>query len=174
MKTEELELTYLAKSLPKGLASSKSKEIIDIYVPFSAVHPSLRIRKNGDVYEITKKQPISMSDISKQMENTIPLTKEEFQSLSKIMGKVVRKIRYFYSHEGRVAEVDVFQDNLKGLVLIDFEFKTEKDKASFKMPDFCLAEVTQETAIAGGMLCGKLYKDIEPALRKYNYNPLYM
>jgi len=173
MKTQELELTYLAKSLPKGLTSSRSKEIIDIYVPFSAVHPSLRIRKNGDIYEITKKQPILMSDSSKQMENTIPLTKEEFQSLSKVMGKVVRKIRYLYNYEGRTAEVDVFQDNLKGLVLIDFEFQTEKDKANFKMPDFCLAEVTQETAIAGGMLCGKLYKDIDPVLKKYNYHPLF-
>ena len=37
------------------------------------------------------------------------------------------------------------------------------------MPDFCLAEVTQEEFIAGGMLCGKSFEDIKDKLEKFGY-----
>lgn len=40
---------------------------------------------------------------------------------------------------------------------------------SFQMPDFCLCEVTQEEFIAGGMLCGKRYTDIEADLERFGY-----
>jgi CYTH domain-containing protein len=69
-------------------------------------------------------------------------------------------------------EIDVFQGNLKGLILVDVEFDNEKDREEFVMPDFCLADVTQETFLAGGMLCGKSYKDIENDLNRFNYNKL--
>ena len=42
------------------------------------------------------------------------------------------------------------------------------------MPDFCLADVTEEIFIAGGMLGGKKYKDIEIDLKKFNYKKLYI
>lgn len=37
------------------------------------------------------------------------------------------------------------------------------------MPDFCLADVTQEKFTAGGILAGKKYSDIEAELEKYGY-----
>src|SRR3989338_8977956 len=52
----ELEKTYLVKELPKNLLKSKSKEIIDIYVPATVAHPILRIREKGDKFEITKEK----------------------------------------------------------------------------------------------------------------------
>jgi len=39
----------------------------------------------------------------------------------------------------------------------------------FVIPDFCLAEVTHEDFLAGGMLCGKSYSDIEDKLKKFGY-----
>ncbi len=44
---EELERTYLAKELPPDLEKSKSKDMVDIYIPVSANHPHLRIRHRG-------------------------------------------------------------------------------------------------------------------------------
>jgi len=166
----ELEKTYLAKSLPK---LEKGKDMIDIYIPTETRHPVLRIRKNGEKFEMTKKYPVVEGDSSKQYEFTIPLTKEEFEELSNsLKGKRIHKIRYNYENDGRVAEVDVFQDNLKGLVVVDFEFENESDKDKFQMPDFCLADVTQEEFLAGGMLCGKSYEDIQDKLKRYNYKRL--
>ena len=168
----ELERTYLLKEIPKNLKQFKFKEIIDIYIPKSDAHPVLRIRKNGNKFEMTKKQPVKGTDSSCQEEQTIILNQEEFNELNKIDGKKVRKLRYIYEYKGRIAEVDVFQDLLKGLILVDFEFENLDEMNSFKMPEFCLAEVTQEKFTAGGMLCGKSYKDIENELMKFNYKKL--
>jgi len=165
----ELEKTYLAKYLPANLKDSPNKEIKDIYIPKSEVHPVLRVRQRGDKYEITKKTPVSGTDSSEQYEHTIILTKEEFNTLEQVAGKKVHKIRYYYNHNGVQAEVDVFQDDLDGLVLVDFEFKEVADKNNFDMPDFCLADVTQDKYFAGGMLCGKKYSDIKVHLGELGY-----
>ena len=168
----EKELTYLAKKLPEGLADCDFKEIIDIFIPKSSRHPTVRIRKNGDKYEITKKEPVDENDKSEMQEDTVPLTEEEFKTLSTVDGKRTRKLRYYYNHNGRIAEVDVFQDNLKGLVLVDFEFETSEEKTAFTIPDFCLTEVTQEEFIAGGMVCGKSYEDLIEDLTKFDYKKI--
>jgi len=163
----ELERTYLAKVIPKNLENPK--DMLDIMIPRSERHPVLRIRKIGDKFEMTKKYPVE-DDPSKQHEFTIPLTKKEFEELEKnIQGKRIEKLRYKTEYNGIQMEVDVFQGKLKGLVLIDFEFKTEEEKNNFQMPNFCLKEVTQEEFIAGGMLCGKSYEDIEEELNKLGY-----
>lgn len=167
----ELERTFLAKSLP-DLRSIESTEIIDIYIPKEAEHPTLRIRKMGDIYEMTKKTPVHDNDSSKQIEQTIVLSEDEFNSLRLLDGKITHKIRYFYRLNNKVMEIDAFQGNLKGLVLIDVEFDNEKSMEEFVMPDFCLCEVTQETFLAGGMLCGKTYSDIENDLNKFNYKKI--
>ena len=170
----ELELTYLAKSLPQGLKACRSKEIIDIYIPASSEHPKLRLRKNGDRYEMTKKEPVDDADASHQEEQTIILTETEFEGLSKLEGRKTHKIRYYYDHGGKIAEFDVFQGALKGLVVIDFEFTQPEEKEAFQMPAFCLVDVTQEQFIAGGMICGKTYKDVESHLERLNYKKLFL
>lgn len=168
----ELEKTFLAKYLPKDLKKFPSKEIKDIYIPKKAYHPVLRIRKNGEEYQMTKKEPVEGKDSSEQFEHTIKLTKDEFSALTKLEGKAVRKIRYYYDFDGRTYEIGVSKDALAGLVLIDVEFTNKKDMQSFKMPDFCLVDVTQEKAFAGGILAGKKYKDLEKCLKTYKYNKI--
>ncbi|MGV8169420.1 MAG: hypothetical protein ACP5N3_05175 [Candidatus Nanoarchaeia archaeon] len=167
----ELERTFLAKKLPDGLEKCRSKEILDIYVPEIADHPTLRIRKNGEKYDITKKVPVKDSQVRFE-EQTIKLTEDEFYSFNKLKGKRVRKIRYYYPYKEIVLEIDVFQDALKGLVLVDAEFADEEALEKFEVPDFCLVEVNHEEAIAGGYLAGKTYAETEPALKKYGYKKI--
>ncbi len=171
---EEFELTYLAKDLPVGLLDSPVKEILDIYIPANADHAILRIRKSGDKYEITKKVPAVGTDSSHQIENTIPLTLEEFADLSTLPGKRVRKLRYYYREDETEYEIDVFQDGLSGLVVVDVEFSSNEEKAKFVPPIWVLADVTQEKFIAGGVLCGKSYINIEEQLLKYNYKKIFL
>ena len=168
----ELERTFLLKKFPADLKNLKSMEVSDIYIPLAARHPHLRIRKKGEKFEITKKHPAEGNDSSRFSEETIPLTKEEWLELATVQGKRVRKIRHYYQFDSNMAEIDVFQDDLQGLVLVDFEFKTAEEKDNFSMPDFCLAEVTQEELTAGGFLAGKKYEEIEEKLRKYGYKKL--
>ena len=168
----ERERTYLAKYIPEGLYGCPSQEIIDIYIPASVDHPTLRIRKNGEKYEITKKTPLHGTDSSEQLEQTIPLTPQEFKVLSLVHGKRIRKQRYYYKHQERTAEIDIFQEDLNGLVIVDFEFDNSEEKDNFTAPDFCLADVTQEKTFAGGVLCGKTYPNIEQRLKKFGYQKI--
>ena len=171
----ELEKNYLAREIPENLGNCKFKEIIDVYIPKSSNHPVLRLRKNGDNFELTKKEPLEDGDSSRQEEQTIILTEVEFNALSQqVEGKRVRKLRYLYDYSNKVAEFDVFQDDLLGLVLVDFEFENEDEKNNFSIPDFCLVEITQETFIAGGMICGKSYENIEKKLKEFGYKKLFL
>jgi CYTH domain-containing protein len=168
----ELELTFLARTLPTELQNARPEKMVDVYVPATAAHPCLRIRRKGARYEITKKIPVDDRDSSRLSEQTIPLDEAEFTALCKASGKTVEKDRYNLMIEGHTAEVDVFTGELKGLVLIDFEFETEEAKQAFAAPDCCLADVTQEAFVAGGMLAGKKYADIQDELAKYKYQSL--
>lgn len=168
----EREKTYLLKRLPKDLQNCKSEVIRDFFVPASAEHPILRLRQRGDHYEITKKQPLNEGDASKQEEHTIQLTKSEFEALTTGETKQFSKRRYYCNIESAKAEVDIYLDALQGLAVVDFEFGSDKDFQAFTDPSICLADVTQEEGLAGGILAGKSYKDLKPVLDKYNYKPL--
>ncbi len=161
----EIEKTYLAKFLPKGLSKFSHKEIIDLYIPKASEHSKLRIRKNGDLYVITKKNLVNENDSSTQIEQNIKITKEEFLALSNISASKIRKIRYNYNG----AEIDIFQDKLKGLVLVDVEFISKENLKSFKMPDFCLVEITGDTNFAGGVLCKQKLSNLKKILKAYKY-----
>jgi len=169
----ELELTYLAREIPKEIANQTGHQLTDVYIPdTTGTHPHLRLRQKGDRYEITKKVPVSEGDASVQRETTIPLSKEEFQAMAPSSTKKVSKIRYEVVIDGYAAEVDVFQNDLHGLVIIDFEFSSQEQKSQFVAPRVCLAEVTQEDFVAGGLLADKTYSDIESELSRYNYRKL--
>lgn len=165
----ELELTFLVKELPKEIENVEPVRILDIYIPETSDHCRLRLRQKGDKYEITKKTPVTEGDASEHIERTIPLTKQEFDALAKCSQKTVVKNRYKAKIDGKIAEVDVFLEKLKGLVLIDFEFNSREEKDSFQSPTVVLADVTQEEFIVGGVLAGKSYDDIIPELNRFNY-----
>ncbi len=168
----ELEKTYLLKYFPKGVRNAPKKKIADIYFPKNVKHPTLRLRRAGEKYEMTKKKPVAGRDSSEQIEETIPLTKEEFAALLKASGKSSEKMRYYYPYQNRTAEITVFEKKLRGLVLVDVEFGTVEEKNKFEMPEFCLADVTQEKFAAGGMLAGKSYRDLEKNLSRYGYKKI--
>ena len=169
----ELEYTFLARRMPVEIEGVSPKRLTDIYIPDSATqHPRLRLRQKGNSYELTKKTPVNEGDASAQIESTIQLDVEEFEALAKVSQKRVVKDRYAVDINGFAAEVDVFRDNLEGLVVIDFEFDSEEERAAFVRPEICLADVTQEDFIAGGILAGKSYSDITDELNRFNYTPL--
>ena len=169
----ELEFTFLASALPAEIKGITPKRLVDAYIPESGVeHPNLRLRKRGDVMELTKKVPITEGDASAQYETTIQLNEDEFDALAAVSQRRIVKDRYNVTIDGFPAEVDVFQERLKGLVLIDFEFSSEEERAKFKTPAICLADVTQEKFLAGGLLAGKSYDDIANELQAFSYSEI--
>lgn len=169
----ELEYTFLASELPQEIEGIAPKRLVDIYIPDNGTdHPRLRLRQKGDAYELTKKVPVAEGDASAHNETTITLDVAEFEALSQVSQKRVVKDRYAVDINGYPAEVDVFRENLEGLVLIDFEFSSEEARKQFVAPAVCLADVTQEDFIAGGLLAGKHYDDISADLSRFDYKSL--
>ena len=165
----ELEKTYLCPTVPNELITGEPMRMVDIYIPEDAAHPNLRLRQKGHYYEITKKTRID-NDPSRQLEETIGLTKEEFDALATSSHRKVEKIRAPLFYNGHAGELDVFIGEHEGLILVDFEFGNEHEQAAFLQPDFCSADVTTEDVIAGGIISGLRRDELFRVLRdKYDY-----
>lgn len=169
MKEIEREKTYLVAQLPDEIKTATKNDLLDIYIPSNAQHPFLRIRKREEKFAITKKVPVKEGDFSEFTEETIPLSLSEYRELSQISGKRLHKIRYTWESGKVNVDLDIFQGDLSGLVIADFEFNSEDAKRDFVAPSWCLCDVTQAEFIAGGLLAGKKYLDIEPELNKFSY-----
>jgi CYTH domain-containing protein len=170
----EREKTYLLKRLPSNLVECRYEVIRDAYIPVSSPHPSLRLRCRGDRCEMTKKVRLNDGDASRHTEHTIRLTVEESTAFDGLTAKRSIKYRYYCVIDGYPAEVDLYQEDLTGLSMVDFEFESDAVMSMFTMPDICLADVTQEEAFAGGMLAGKTYSGVSGVLDAYTYKPLFL
>lgn len=165
----EREKTYLVKDLPDDIELKNPILVRDFYLPENSEHPKLRLRQKGDKFEITKKTPID-GDVSRQIEQTISLSRDEFESLVGGISRKVEKNRYSTQISGRTAEVDVFLGEHEGLVLCDFEFENDDELLKFEKPDFAFADLTIEDVIAGGVLSGTTKDVLFKTLReKYGY-----
>lgn len=172
-ETLELELTYLAAVIPEAINDVQPIAMEDTYFPEDPeVHAHLRLRAKNERYEITKKTMVDDGDASAHVETTIPLETSEYLALASASMRKISKDRYRVNIDGYPAEVDVFKGVLRGLVLIDFEFQSYEEKANFTPPDVCLTDVTQEEFLAGGVLSGKSYEDIQPYLVRLGYSAL--
>lgn len=168
----EFEKTYLCPEIPVRYISGEPTRMIDVYIPEVSDHPKLRLRQKGNSYEITKKTPIA-NDPSRQLEETIKLTKEEFDALLSASTRKIEKLRVPLMYEGFEGELDVFGGEHTGLVLVDFEFVDTDGQEKFDQPSFCSADVTLEDAIAGGILSGLTHDELFTILRgKYGYEPV--
>jgi len=165
----EFEKTFLLKSIPFDLQNYPHKELVDHYIPVESEHPKLRLRKRGNLFEITKKTLVQEWDCCVQKEQTIDLNKQEYDALADLPNKYIRKLRYYVPYEWLILEIDLFQDNLDGLILMDVEFPNLQTMEKFSIPDFCLADVSQNPAFAWWMLCGKSYASLIWLIRQYNW-----
>lgn len=169
----EFERRYLPRHLPALATAASVQRLEDFYLPEDpSVHPRLRLRRTGATGEITKKVRLSSEDAAVHTELTIPLEPTEFAALTQTLTRTVLKDRHHVELQGMQAQVDVFRGRLRGLVLIDFEFDTQEAMLAFAPPALCLAEVTQDEALAGGNLSGRTYQDIAPYLSASGYAPL--
>jgi CYTH domain-containing protein len=65
----------------------------------------------------------------------------------------LRKYRYHIPHEGRLWEVDVFQDKLAGLIIAELEVNSEDE--SFALPDWVSHDVSDDPQYFNSVLIEK-------------------
>jgi len=156
----ESEFSFLVKDLPNDLEKYPKREIKQGY--FSDLPSPLRIRSEDGKYFLTKKIPIKKGDNSRREEIEIQIKREEFEILFPICKKFLEKTRYYYPIGNNLtAEVDIFHGGLEGLIMVEVEFPSEKERKKFVSPDWFGKDVTQERWALNSVLCELTYEQVK-------------
>lgn len=146
MKKIEIERVFLVNKLPSNLKKYKpvAMDTGDFYdsSKIGGVRVDhLTVRRKDDRYEIRKKEGNSEY---KKMEQTIFITKEEFDLIISVAPQRHQKNMYLYPiGNGIICELDMYLGKLKGYARIEVEFKNEKEMKSFVPPKWFGTEITE-------------------------------
>ena len=135
----EIERKFLADELPADVSAQPATRIRQGYLSIEPAEVRVRAR-DGRPHELTVKSSGGLE----RTEVTFPLTPDQFDELWALASASVEKDRSLYELEGWTAEVDVYAGKLAGLVVVEVEFPTVEDAASFVPPSWFGAEVTDD------------------------------
>jgi len=143
----EIEGKWLVKSFEEEMATSQTP-IWQGYVAKDANATLLRVRKAGDVYYLTVKGKATMGS---KIEIEREIDKEFFEELWQLtVGRRVQKVRYEVPLVGEandlVAEVDVFEGELAGLIMVEVEVSSAEllSKLRNDPPEWFGLDVTED------------------------------
>lgn len=133
----EIERKYLISRLPEDLDSYPCRQIEQGYLN---TEPVIRIRKDGETYELTYKS----KGLMVREEYNLPLSEEAYLHLrTKIDGRLIQKKRYRIPlSDIFTAELDIFEGDLAPLILAEVEFPDIRTAESFLPPDWFGEDVT--------------------------------
>ena len=134
----EIERKFLVDT-QKWLPTSRGEKIIQGYLSIDKKRV-VRVRVNGAKAFITIKGE-TKGITRTELEYEIPV--EDASILLKMcVDHPIEKIRYFEEIQGKVWEVDVFENQNDGLVLAEIELREEKEEIA--LPDWVLSEVSHD------------------------------
>ena len=133
----EIERKFLVNTLPGDLSSFHKRIIEHGYL---CRIPAIRVRNdNGRFFFTLKSGGLGMSH--EELESEIP--EEAFKHLlKKTDGIVIKKDRYEIPYERYIIELDIFKDELDGLIIAEVEFPSEEEALDFTPPDWLGKDVT--------------------------------
>ncbi len=137
----EIERKFTIRQLPDNLDAYPHYEIKQAYL---CNDPVMRIRKQDSKYIFTYKG----RGLMVREEYNLPLTQEAFEKLlPKAEGVIIHKTRYKIPIEQSdlVIELDLFHAP-SNLIMAEVEFPDEESANAFIMPDWFLADVTNDPA----------------------------
>lgn len=148
MKThKEIERKWLISSIdkiPLDLTKAKNYDLLQTYISYT---PDIRVRNvnNGESYFLTVKSNMSIDGMIRD-ECESKISKEEYENLLKRKeGHYIHKRRYTLpDNNGHLFEIDVFLDNLKGLIFLEIEFKNEDEAKKYPQPNWVEREITND------------------------------
>lgn len=145
----ELEKAWLVIEAPKDLNKMKRENITQAYLKDYKDNSGLnfkhaRIRKVDSVHTLTLKFFAGdTTETGQLIEKTEVISKERYIELIKQATSKVVKIRYSIPLEGGlIAQLDEYQNNLKGLMVVEVEFPSLNSEKNFKIPEWFGKEVT--------------------------------
>ena len=145
------------------------KILVDKYIKNSRFR--LRIMKDSDkerpTIKLTKKYE-SDSPYSRLISSTV-LSPEEFELFNTLNGDNLRKTRHFHNFNNQMFAVDVFEDELSGLILCEAETSSFEELTALKFPEYAKSEVTEDTFFDGGNLSVITRAELKQKLSSFNF-----
>jgi len=139
---KEIERKFLIKKLPKNFRKFPKNSVWQGYIVIMPDMKSfVRLRREGGLYS----QTIKRGSGKIRDEYEITLTPAQFKSLwLTTEGRRVRKTRYYIKSGKETIILDIFHGPLKGLIMVEVEFRTEKECDAFIPPKWFGKEVTED------------------------------
>jgi CYTH domain-containing protein len=133
----EVERKFLVPE-PPDLTGTEADEIEQGYLAIGA-DGEVRVRRRGEALVLTAKRGSGLS----RQEAEIELDRDRFDQLWPLTeGRRLHKRRHVVPLGDLKVEVDVYDGDLKGLVVAEIEFPSEEQAKRFDPPDWLGEEVT--------------------------------
>lgn len=135
----EIERKFLTSTIPFPLEEYPSFSISQCYI---CVYPTIRIRQSDTTYWLTIKGSGSLS----REEYELQITAKEYTLLqAKAETPTIVKKRYQIPLEDNfIAEVDIYEEFLQGLITTEVEFPNESAAMNFQPPDWFGPDITYD------------------------------
>jgi adenylate cyclase len=148
----EIERKYLVKQgIHNVIAKIRPHQITQAYL-VNEKSKSVRIRIMDEVAYLTIKSDM-IGITRKEYEYEIPVN-EALSLIESFDLKMLKKKRYKVDFNSKTWEIDVFDENLNGLVLAEIELQREDEK--FEIPEWVGLEVTSDPAYLNASLINRL------------------
>src|SRR4051794_25298795 len=89
------------------------------------------------------------------------VSESEYTALLALPGRELRKRRHYFKANGWTYGVDVFEGEVEGLVMCEFEGENKEEVFRIPPPEFATVEVTEDVSFTGGNLCKVTAMDVK-------------
>ena len=134
--SNEIARKFLIKNMP-DLSSCKSASFERYYI-YIDNNIELRVQKNGEKYELERKEIISKL---KAVKTTLEISKPEFEQLKTLGTQVILREQFSISSDPEVC-IQIYHGKYEGLKRVEVEFSTEEAAQTFQIPDWYGKEIT--------------------------------
>jgi adenylate cyclase len=144
----EIERKFLVDALPPG--EHPSRRIEQGYLAVDADGAEVRVRRADATTTLTVKSAPGLE----RVEEELPIDQRRFDALWPLTeGRRVVKTRHLVAlPDGLTAEVDEYDDALRGLLTAEVEFPSVEASEAFAAPDWLGCEVTGDERYANRTL----------------------
>jgi CYTH domain-containing protein len=138
----EIERKFLVAQPPSDLERWPSTAIEQGYLTVDQDGPEVRVRRRGGEAYLTVKAGSGRV----RAEEEIEIEDDRFERLWALTeGRRIEKTRYeIEAGDGLVVELDVYEGELRGLVVAEVEFESEQAAEAFTPPDWLGPDVTDD------------------------------
>ena len=160
---KEIERRFRINTLPKWRDAWKKQDIIQGYLG-----KDTRIRKTTEEKKSTYTKTLKHGHwlVREEIEDKISL--KEFKASRPLAENIsLQKTRYFLPYKKNTIELNIFHEDLEGLILAEVEFDSVEDSKDFTIPERFGPEITEYKASTSHYLAKHGKSDLEKRCKPY-------